>query len=98
MTGVAGLAYQKMSVDIAGGAPTCQPILFRPSVKLRRLYIAWGVAFALQFDGRTIPLATTKGLSQIVTPDLQQEGEFSLSPQIQNKKSVIRINCKPEWE
>lgn len=29
--------------------------------------------------------ATTKGLSQIVTPDLQKPGEFSLSPQWQSK-------------
>ena len=31
-------------------------------------------------------LATTKGLSQIVTPDVQPEGEFSLSLQIQDKR------------
>jgi hypothetical protein len=30
--------------------------------------------------------ATTKGLSQIVTPDLQDEGDFSLSLQIQDKR------------
>jgi hypothetical protein len=30
--------------------------------------------------------ATTKGLNQIVTPDLQSEGDFSLSPQIQDSK------------
>ncbi|MGH7983967.1 MAG: hypothetical protein ACREFF_12590 [Candidatus Udaeobacter sp.] len=30
--------------------------------------------------------ATTKGLSQIVTPDLQQEGDLSLSLQIQDKR------------
>jgi hypothetical protein len=29
---------------------------------------------------------TTKGLNQIVTPDLQAEGDLSLSPQIQDKK------------
>ena len=31
-------------------------------------------------------LATTKGLSQIVTPDLQAEGDLSLSLQIQDKR------------
>ena len=31
-------------------------------------------------------LATTKGLSQIVTPDLEPEGDFSLSFQIQDKR------------
>ncbi len=30
--------------------------------------------------------ATTKGLSQIVTPDLQPEGDLSLSLQIQDKR------------
>jgi len=30
--------------------------------------------------------ATTKGLSQIVTPDLQGEGDLSLSFQIQDKR------------
>src|SRR5919109_1250463 len=30
--------------------------------------------------------ATTKGLSQIVTPDLEAEGDFSLSFQIQDKR------------
>src|SRR5712675_1233234 len=30
--------------------------------------------------------ATTKGLSQIVTPDLQREGDLSLSLQIQDKR------------
>jgi len=30
--------------------------------------------------------ATTKGLNQIVTPDLQGEGDFSLSPQIQSAR------------
>ena len=30
--------------------------------------------------------ATTKGLSQIVTPDLQSEGDLSLSLQIQDKR------------
>lgn len=29
---------------------------------------------------------TTKGLNQIITPDLQSEGDLSLSPQIQDKK------------
>jgi len=30
--------------------------------------------------------ATTKGLSQIVTPDLEPEGDFSLSFQLQDKR------------
>ena len=31
-------------------------------------------------------MATTKGLNQIVTPDLQEEGDLSLSLQIQDKR------------
>jgi hypothetical protein len=38
--------------------------------------------FCLPTSGR----ATTKGLSQIVTPDLQDEGDLSLSLQIQDKR------------
>jgi hypothetical protein len=34
----------------------------------------------------TSSLATTKGLNQIVTPDLQGEGDFSLTLQIQDKR------------
>jgi hypothetical protein len=33
-----------------------------------------------------LTFATTKGLSQIVTPDLQEEGDLSLSLQIQDKR------------
>jgi hypothetical protein len=36
--------------------------------------------------GAPLALATTKGLSQIVTPDLQPEGELSLSFQLQDQK------------
>jgi hypothetical protein len=32
--------------------------------------------------------ATTKGLNQIVTPDLQGEGDFSLSPQALRRHSL----------
>lgn len=38
------------------------------------------------FAGAPSSVATTKGLSQIVTPDLQQEGDLSLSLQIQDKR------------
>lgn len=34
----------------------------------------------------TSAYATTKGLNQIVTPDLQDEGDYSLSLQIQDKR------------
>ena len=36
--------------------------------------------------GTPSSLATTKGLNQIVTPDLQEEGDLSLSLQIQDKR------------
>jgi hypothetical protein len=41
--------------------------------------------FAIAVDIPSAP-ATTKGLNQIVTPDLQGEGDFSLSLQIQDKR------------
>src|SRR5438105_14074941 len=40
--------------------------------------------------------ATTKGLSQIVTPDLQGEGDLSLSLQIQDKRLANRYQSQPE--
>ena len=42
--------------------------------------------FVFVFRAVHSSFATTKGLSQIVTPDLQPEGDFSLSLQIQDKR------------
>jgi hypothetical protein len=39
-------------------------------MKVRPTYIACGVGFALQFCCETIALATSKGLNQIVKPNL----------------------------
>src|SRR5436190_23734462 len=44
------------------------------------------VAFTAIFICASSSFATTKGLSQIVTPDLQEEGDLSLSLQIQDKR------------
>src|SRR6266704_3432237 len=44
------------------------------------------VAFAAIVICASSSFATTKGLSQIVTPDLQEEGDLSLSLQIQDKR------------
>src|SRR5437667_516950 len=44
------------------------------------------IAFAGIFICASSSFATTKGLSQIVTPDLQGEGDLSLSLQIQDKR------------
>jgi hypothetical protein len=54
-------------------------------MKLRCLPI---LCFLVLIDISFAPhsFATTKGLSQIVTPDLQPEGELSLSLQIQDKR------------
>ena len=46
----------------------------------------WLVAIALLAGPSPLARATTKGLSQIVTPELQQEGDLSLSLQIQDKR------------
>jgi hypothetical protein len=57
-----------------------------------RLYTAvmrlrWLICLAFASAATTHPcFATTKGLSQIVTPDLQPEGDLSLSPQIQSQR------------
>jgi len=51
-----------------------------------RLPVVTFVATFATFTGVPSSLATTKGLSQIVTPDLQSEGDFSLSFQIQDKR------------
>jgi len=37
--------------------------------------------------------ATTKGLSQIVTPDLQEEGDFSLSLQIKKLATPMKFKA-----
>src|SRR5207342_878718 len=43
------------------------------------------IMFAMLAGGPT-SFATTTGLSQIVTPDLEPQGDFSLSFQIQDKR------------
>jgi hypothetical protein len=45
----------------------------------------WLVLFAFVFGAVNCAFATTKGLSQIVTPDLQPEGDLSLSLQVEDK-------------
>ena len=44
------------------------------------------IIVATIFFSASTAFATTKGLSQIVTPDLQDEGDLSLSLQIQDKR------------
>src|SRR6266513_6293711 len=44
------------------------------------------VVFAAIFICASSSFATTKGLSQIVTPELEEEGDLSLSLQIQDKR------------
>ena len=52
----------------------------------RRSYLVFTLV-ALGFTaGNDLAYGTTKGLSQIVTPDLQSPGDFSLSLQIQDKQ------------
>jgi hypothetical protein len=56
---------------------------FRP--KIQNFVVVVLVLFA-SFAISASSFATTKGLSQIVTPDLQSEGDLSLSLQIQDKR------------
>ncbi len=53
--------------------------------KIQNFVVVVLVLFA-SFAISASSFATTKGLSQIVTPDLQSEGDFSLSLQIQDKR------------
>src|ERR1051325_7522481 len=58
----------------------------RATKRTIRLSVAIAVTvFAVLASGPK-SYATTKGLSQIVTPDLEPEGDFSLSFQIQDKR------------
>src|SRR5256885_6734759 len=52
---------------------------------MNRVVVA-GLAIVLVAVPSPLARATTKGLSQIVTPELQQEGDLSLSLQIQDKR------------
>jgi hypothetical protein len=49
-------------------------------------FITIFVAVVVVFSSDSSSFATTKGLSQIVTPDLQGEGDLSVSFQIQDKR------------
>ena len=55
-----------------------------------------GAVFVV-FSGPTTARATTKGLSQIVTPDLQEEGDLSLSLQIQDKRIANPYQLQAEF-
>jgi hypothetical protein len=65
--------------------------------KLRPLFrlqiLAWGF-IAISFPGSVF--ATTKGLSQIVTPDLQPEGDLSLSVQFQDERIANQYELQAE--
>jgi hypothetical protein len=52
-----------------------------------------GLIFCAQPNAR----ATTKGLSQIVTPELQAEGDLSISLQIQDKRIANPYELQAEW-
>ena len=58
----------------------------RKKDKIINLGVAITVMMFAILCGAPSSLATTKGLSQIVTPDLQAEGDLSLSLQIQDKR------------
>jgi hypothetical protein len=49
-------------------------------------FITVVLALVVIFSSGSSSFATTKGLSQIVTPDLEPQGDFSLSFQIQDKR------------
>ncbi len=55
-------------------------------MRLQRSIASSFLAVVGSLAAAQISFATTKGLSQIVTPDLQPEGDFSLSFQAQSKR------------
>lgn len=55
-------------------------------MRLRHSVVCHVFGIASAFLVTASSFATTKGLNQIVTPDLQGEGDLSLSPQIQDQK------------
>jgi hypothetical protein len=63
------------------GACRISALRMRTSAKIDILLIGLAALFV-----SASAFATTKGLSQIVTPDLQEEGDLSLSLQIQDKR------------
>ena len=58
----------------------------RAATKKTTEFITILVVMVVVLPSRPSSFATTKGLSQIVTPDLQPEGDLSLSLQIQDKR------------
>src|SRR5260370_6999460 len=54
-------------------------------MQVRSPLVCWLLGMAIGL-GPHSAYGTTKGLNQIVTPDLQGEGDLSLSPQIQDQK------------
>jgi hypothetical protein len=55
-------------------------------MQLRHSIVSSFLVVIAGFGGVQVSFATTKGLSQIVTPDLQPEGDFSLSFQAQSER------------
>src|SRR6266704_1072798 len=55
-------------------------------MRLRRLIVSSFLAVLGSLAATDVSFATTKGLSQIVTPDLQPEGDLSLSFQAQSER------------
>ena len=59
------------------------PAIIMRSLVVKRILLIGATAASIYSN---TALATTKGLSQIVTPDLQPEGDLSLSLQIQDQR------------
>src|SRR5438874_5182588 len=62
------------------------PLQKRAATKKPAEFTTVIVVMMVLFLTSSSSFATTKGLSQIVTPDLQEEGDLSLSVQIQDKR------------
>ncbi len=78
-------ARSRRSPDCFAENPPFSPALKLEIHKPSRFWVLTGALTATLLAGSPA-FATTKGLSQIVTPDLQDPGDFSVSFQLQDQK------------
>jgi hypothetical protein len=87
-----------LRVDPANHSLRCHPLELLPDDNQNSRLVAAGLAFGVYFFLPTAAVwATTKGLSQIVTPDVQPEGGLSLSFQWQSKQIANPYQFQSEW-
>ena len=76
--------------------PSCERLLTGEIVAQMRCIVVAGLTIPLLAVMPLCAHATTKGLSQIVTPELQDEGDLSLSVQVQDKRIANAYQLQAE--